>query len=217
MWRFVFSRRCQGYNKLYFWPIRIKTQCGLVTSYGTKPLPKPMLTIMISGVLCHSPDRPSNLTENRPTSDIYRWNNSEIYQFETVVKSPGANEYKGHNMHGVHNEFRNTVYYTANKLRNKYVVIISKHHFDVIIMYLLRTMLAGYRVGPGMKKKKHFAMMPVAQFRDAGISLGIPPSRHWISCKRLHTRRISCSCTSMDCVDELKTYVRSNFSKYWDL
>ena len=27
-----------------------------------------------------------------------------------------------------------------------------------------------------------FAMMPVAQFRDAAISLGMPPSLHWISC-----------------------------------
>ena len=39
---------------------------------------------MISEVLWHSPD--SNFTEN--TSDIYHWNEFEIYQFETVFKSP---------------------------------------------------------------------------------------------------------------------------------
>ena len=40
--------------------------------------------LMISKVLWHSPD--SNFTEN--THDIYCWNEFEIYQFETVVKSP---------------------------------------------------------------------------------------------------------------------------------
>ena len=40
--------------------------------------------LIISEVLWHSPD--SNFTEN--ASDIYRWNDFEIYWFETVVKSP---------------------------------------------------------------------------------------------------------------------------------
>ena len=43
---------------------------------------------MISEVLWHSPD--SNFTEN--ASDIYYWNEFEIYEVETVDKSPGANE-----------------------------------------------------------------------------------------------------------------------------
>ena len=39
----------------------------------------------------HSPD--GNFTEN--TLDIFRWNEFEIYWFETVVKSPlGANDVK---------------------------------------------------------------------------------------------------------------------------
>ena len=40
--------------------------------------------LMISEVLWHSPD--SNFKEN--TWDICHWNEIEIYQFETVVKSP---------------------------------------------------------------------------------------------------------------------------------
>ena len=40
--------------------------------------------LMISEVLWHSTD--SNFTEN--TQDIYLWNEFEIYQSETVVKSP---------------------------------------------------------------------------------------------------------------------------------
>ena len=40
--------------------------------------------LLISEVLWHSPD--SNFTEN--TSDIYLWNEFEIYWFETVVKYP---------------------------------------------------------------------------------------------------------------------------------
>ena len=40
--------------------------------------------LMISEALWHSPD--SNFTEN--TSDIYCWNEFEIYKVETVAKSP---------------------------------------------------------------------------------------------------------------------------------
>ena len=40
--------------------------------------------LMIIEVLWHSPD--SNFIEN--TSDFYRWNEFEIYKFETVVKYP---------------------------------------------------------------------------------------------------------------------------------
>ena len=53
--------------------------------------------LMVSEVLWQSPD--SNFTEN--TKDIYLWNEFEIYSFETVVKTPGANDrqFVPYNMH----------------------------------------------------------------------------------------------------------------------
>ena len=50
--------------------------------------------LMISEVLWHSPD--SNFTES--TQNIYRWNEFEIYSFETVVKFPRGQWVK----HGAH-------------------------------------------------------------------------------------------------------------------
>ena len=54
-------------------------------------------------------------------------------------------------------------YIPANIVCNKYVIVTSEFHFDVVITYLLRTMLAGILTGVGLLPAKTFilnTMMP---------------------------------------------------------